>query len=76
VKDRMVAAGATAMEGPSPLNGPEAGEGNRWLYVQAPWGGLIELVTYPSAQPWEQTTSLRRWKAASAKPTSDRKESQ
>jgi len=76
VKDRMVAAGATAMEGPSSLNGPEAGEGNRWLYVQAPWGGLIELVTYPSAQPWEQTTSLRRWKAASTKPTSDRKESQ
>ena len=76
VKDRMVAAGATAMEGPSSLNGPEAGEGNRWLYVQAPWGGLIELVTYPSSQPWEQTTSLRRWKAASAKPTSDRKESQ
>ena len=75
VKDRMVAAGATSMEGPSPLNGPEAGEGNRWLYVQAPWGGLIELVTYPSAQPWEQTTSLRRWKAAPA-PTPDREESQ
>jgi catechol 2,3-dioxygenase-like lactoylglutathione lyase family enzyme len=76
VKDRMVAAGATAMEGPSSLNGPEAGEGNQWLYVQAPWGGLIELVTYPSQQPWEQTTSLRRWKPAPAEaPTSDRKES-
>ena len=76
VKDRMVAAGATALEGPSSLNGPEAGEGNKWLYVQAPWGGVIELVTYPSAQPWEQTTSLRRWKPAPAEePTSDRKES-
>jgi catechol 2,3-dioxygenase-like lactoylglutathione lyase family enzyme len=77
VKDRMVAAGATALEGPSPLNGPEAGEGNQWLYVQAPWGGLIELVTYPSSQPWEQTTSLRRWKAVEAEePTADRKEQQ
>lgn len=77
VKDRMVAAGATSMEGPSQLNGPEAGEGNQWLYVQAPWGGLIELVTYPSAQPWEQTTRLRRWKPAAApEPISDRKESQ
>ena len=77
VKERMVAAGATAMEGPSSLNGPEAGEGNQWLYVQAPWGGLIELVTYPSSQPWEQTTSLRRWKAVEAEePTADRKEQQ
>ena len=76
VKDRMVAAGATALEGPSSLNGPEAGDGNKWLYVQAPWGGVIELVTYPSRQPWEQTTSLRRWKPAPAgAPTSDRKES-
>jgi hypothetical protein len=64
------------MEGPSSLNGPEAGEGNQWLYVQAPWGGVIELVTYPSPQPWEQTTSLRRWKPAPAGAlTSDRKES-
>ena len=76
VKERMVAAGATAMEGPSSLNGPEAGEGNQWLYVQAPWGGVIELVTYPSPQPWEQTTSLRRWKPAPAGAlTSERKES-
>ena len=74
-KDRMVAAGATALEGPSPLNGPEAGEGNQWLYVQAPWGGLIELVTYPSSQPWEQTTSLRRWKPVPAEePSPDPKE--
>lgn len=76
VKDRMVAAGATALDGPSSLNGPEAGDGNKWLYVQAPWGGVIELVTYPSRQPWEQTTSLRRWKPEPAgAPTFDRKES-
>jgi catechol 2,3-dioxygenase-like lactoylglutathione lyase family enzyme len=76
VKDRMGAAGATALEGPSSLNGPKAGEGNKSLYVQAPWGGVIELVTYPSRQPWEETTNLRRWKPAPAgAPTSDRKES-
>ena len=63
----------TALDG---VNGPEAGDGNKWLYVQAPWGGVIELVTYPSSQPWEQTTSLRRWKPALAEePTPDRKES-
>jgi catechol 2,3-dioxygenase-like lactoylglutathione lyase family enzyme len=76
VKERMVAAGATAMEGPSSLNGPEAGEGNQWLYVQAPWGGVIELVTSPPPQPWEQTPRLRRWTPAPAGAlTSDRKES-
>ena len=27
--------------------GPESGDGNWWLYTVAPWGGIIELVSYP-----------------------------
>jgi hypothetical protein len=27
-----------------------------------PFGGLLELITYPSAQSYESTTPQRRWK--------------
>jgi catechol 2,3-dioxygenase-like lactoylglutathione lyase family enzyme len=60
--ERVVAAGGTALEGPSLLPGPESGEGNKWIYTIAPWGGIIELVSYPSPQAFEQTTDVRRWR--------------
>ena len=59
-----MAAGGRALEGPLDLPREEAGEGNRWLYVVAPWGGIIEIVTYPSPMGYETTTELRRWKPA------------
>jgi catechol 2,3-dioxygenase-like lactoylglutathione lyase family enzyme len=55
-------AGGTTMAGPSPLPGVEAGEGNRWVYTRAPWGTIIELITYPSPQPYEKMITSRRWK--------------
>ncbi|WP_436700498.1 VOC family protein [Nocardioides sp. BYT-33-1] len=58
----MVEAGARPLAAPEDLPGMEAGEGNRWLYAELPWGGLIELVTAPSPQAYETTTSLRRWR--------------
>lgn len=61
-RDRIVAAGGTSLEGPLDLPREEAGEGNRWLYTVAPWGGIIELVSYPSPQGYEETTDVRRWK--------------
>ena len=62
VRDAILAAGGTPLEGPTLLPGLESGDGNKWLYTLAPWGGIIELVTYPSAQPYEETTHLRRWR--------------
>jgi catechol 2,3-dioxygenase-like lactoylglutathione lyase family enzyme len=58
----VLAAGGRALEGPTLLPGLESGDGNKWLYVIAPWGGIIELVTFPSPQPYEETTPLRRWR--------------
>lgn len=61
-RERVVAAGGRALEGPLDLPREEAGAGNRWNYVIAPWGGVIELVTYPSPMGYESTTDVRRWK--------------
>lgn len=60
--ERVVAAGAEKMSDPWDLIAAESGPGNRFCFVKAPWGALIELVTYPSPQLYEQGTALRRWK--------------
>jgi len=68
--ERLIAAGATRLGDPWPLAGPEGGDGNRFCFVLAPFGALIEVVTYPGAQPYERITPIRRWKPAlpSSKP--------
>ncbi|WP_219996432.1 VOC family protein [Nocardioides humi] len=62
--EATVAAGARPLAPPEELPGMEAGAGNRWMYAELPWGGLIELVTAPSPQAYETTTPLRRWRPA------------
>lgn len=62
VRDAILEAGGTSLEGPTLLPGLESGKGNKWLYTLAPWGGIIELVSYPSPQPYEESTHLRRWR--------------
>jgi len=64
--ERIVAAGGTVLEGPTLLPGLEAGEGNKWIYTLAPWGGTIEVVSYPSPQAYEEHTDVRRWRPPSA----------
>jgi catechol 2,3-dioxygenase-like lactoylglutathione lyase family enzyme len=59
---RAVAAGAEKMSDPWDLVRAESGPGNKFCFIRAPWGALIELITYPSPQPYEQDTDLRRWK--------------
>ncbi|SEG93148.1 Catechol 2,3-dioxygenase [Nonomuraea solani] len=60
---RQVAeAGGTRLADPVPLTGPEAGERNRYAYCRTPWGGTVELLTYPDAQPYEKETDQRRWR--------------
>jgi catechol 2,3-dioxygenase-like lactoylglutathione lyase family enzyme len=59
---RFEAAGGTILAKPHGLPPKEQGTGNRFCYARAPFGALVEFITYPSAQPYEAETRLRRWK--------------
>jgi catechol 2,3-dioxygenase-like lactoylglutathione lyase family enzyme len=61
---RVIDAGGTALQGPSVLTGAEGGDGdgNRWLYTLTPWGSIVELITLPLPQAYEDLTPLRRWR--------------
>jgi catechol 2,3-dioxygenase-like lactoylglutathione lyase family enzyme len=50
------------MSGPNPLPGPEAGEGNRFIYARTPWGLSVELISYPRSMAYEQRSEVRRWR--------------
>src|SRR3712207_9078324 len=52
--------GVSLMSGPNPLPGPEAGEGNRFIYARTPWGLTVELISYPAPMAYEQRASPRR----------------
>src|SRR5918994_5528835 len=54
--------GVTLMSGPNPLPGPEAGEGNRFIYARTPWGLTVELISYPAPMAYEQHSEARRWR--------------
>jgi catechol 2,3-dioxygenase-like lactoylglutathione lyase family enzyme len=68
-RERVIAAGGKALDGPRLLPGPESGENNKWLYTLTPWGSIVELVSLPSPQEYEQHTPLRRWKPGTADST-------
>lgn len=61
VAERVRRAGGELLEGPNPLPGLEAGDGNLFWYTRTPWGSYVELVEIPSAQAYEQGTDARRW---------------
>ena len=54
--------GVNLMSGPNPLPGPEAGEGNRFIYARTPWGLTVELISYPASMDYEQQSHSRRWR--------------
>lgn len=58
----VVAAGGSMLAAPRPLPSVEAGDGNRFVYARTPWGSTLELISYPSPQPYTETTELRRWR--------------
>lgn len=49
------ASGVEILGDPMELPGPEAGEGARFIFLRAPWGGLVELVTYPNGKRYMAT---------------------
>lgn len=61
VQQAVLQAGGSTLSGPNPLPGVEGGDGNRWVYTRAPWGTIIELITYPSPQPHQKWTKSLRW---------------
>lgn len=60
--ERAVAAGAEKLNDPWDLIRAESGPGNRFCFIRAPFGAVIELISFPSPQPYEEGTTLRRWK--------------
>ena len=70
--ERVVAAGGRVLDRPTLLPSLESGEGNKWVYVVPPWGGVIELCSYPSPQLYEQDTDVRRWRPSAPSAGSER----
>jgi catechol 2,3-dioxygenase-like lactoylglutathione lyase family enzyme len=58
--------GVKLMDGPNPLPGPEAGEGNRFIYARTPWGLTVELISYPAPMAYQQHSDARRWRPPEA----------
>jgi catechol 2,3-dioxygenase-like lactoylglutathione lyase family enzyme len=62
--ERFKNAGGKIFSKPKPFLFPkEVGEGNLFVYGRAPWGMMIEFITYPSKMPYEDETELRLWHA-------------
>lgn len=59
--ERFTAAGGIVLAPPHELPPLEQGPSNQFCYTQAPFGALIEFVSYPSTQPYTKHTSRRRW---------------
>ncbi|SOD99197.1 VOC family protein [Spirosoma fluviale] len=60
---RFTAAGGVIFDHPAPNLFPlETGSGNIFCYGRTPWGTVIELITLPTPPPYEQKTTLRRWR--------------
>lgn len=60
--DRAQAAGAVPFSEPQDLCGVEGGAGNKFVYCKTPWGSILELISYPSLQPYELATTRHRWR--------------
>ena len=60
--ERARAAGATLLSAPLATLGPEAGPGNRFCFLRAPFGCLLEFVSSPSLLAFEQAGGAGRWK--------------
>jgi catechol 2,3-dioxygenase-like lactoylglutathione lyase family enzyme len=57
---RVAEAGGRLLAGPHDMSGPEAGQGNRYMYTKTPWGMTIELISYPSVMRSEEGTDVLR----------------
>lgn len=58
---RFEKAGGRLLSDIHPLAGVEEGERNRGVYGIAPWGLLIELLTYPDGIDYPENNEAKRW---------------
>lgn len=58
---KVEAAGGVRNSDPRDLRGLEAGEGNRFVYTMTPWGSTLELVSYPTPQPYLLVAPRAKW---------------
>jgi len=66
VVGRLTALGGVATADHWNMIGAEAGEDNRFCFVRAPFGALIELIACPSPQQYEIETGRSRWRPGRA----------
>ncbi len=59
--EKVERAGGVRNSDPRGLRGPEAGAGNRFVYTRTPWGSTLELVSYPTPQPYLLTAPRAKW---------------
>lgn len=59
--EKVERAGGVRNSDPRALRGVEAGEGNRFVYTRTPWGSTLELVSYPTPQPYLLTAPRAKW---------------
>lgn len=57
----LTEAGGDLLSEPFPLPGKEAGPANKTVYARAPWGTLIELITYPNGIVYPSSSETKRW---------------
>ena len=65
--ERAMNAGAVLLAEPWDMIGPEAGAGNRFCFLRAPFGALVEFVTYPTQIAPGANGSVR-WKPQPTNP--------
>lgn len=58
---QVEAAGGKRNADPVALSGLEAGEGNYFCYCKTPWGSSIELISYPTPQPYIKVAPRKKW---------------
>ena len=57
--ERLRQGGARVLGEPMALPGPEAGDGNRFVFALGPGGVAIELITYPDGKAYESSEAPR-----------------
>lgn len=58
---QVESAGGKRNADPVELSGLEAGEGNQFCYCKTPWGSSLELISYPTPQPYLKIAPRRKW---------------
>ena len=65
--DLFIAAGGTLLSPPHAIGGIEGAPRNRGFYGRPPWGGILEMLTYPDGMRYPNPT-LVRWTPTLVRP--------